>query len=282
MGNSHTKHLDISSLDLSGKVCIITGANGGIGFIAAREIAKTKARVILACRGKEKGEEAKKKIVDISKNENVEVMSLDLSSLGSVRKFCEEFRAKNIPLHILINNAGIMNVPFQKTVDGFESQFAVNHLGHFLLVNLLLDILKNSKPSRIVTISSFVHFKGTIQFDDLNGEKQYKPSKAYRQSKLANVLFTYELSRKLEGTGVTANAVNPGFVKTELFDHQGLGMKIARNLIAKSPDEGASTGIFVAVHPDLEGVTGKYFSDCKEEKSSDESYDEKIQKNCGV
>jgi len=204
-------------------------------------------------------------------------MQLDLGSLKSIRLFATEFIAKNLPLHYLINNAGIMNTPYTITEDGFEAQFGVNHLGHFLLTNLLLDKLKESAPSKIINLSSSLHEPGRIAFDKLKPEPtEYKGWTAYSQSKMANVLFTYELARKLEGTGVTCNAVHPGFVATDLGRHTS-GIAIA-HLFARNCDKGAMTTLYAALHPDMKDVTGKYLADTAVKPSHEYSYNEEIQK----
>eukprot|EP01114_Cavostelium_apophysatum_P000007 TRINITY_DN10008_c0_g1_i1.p1 TRINITY_DN10008_c0_g1~~TRINITY_DN10008_c0_g1_i1.p1 ORF type:complete len:308 (-),score=70.34 TRINITY_DN10008_c0_g1_i1:49-972(-) len=260
------------------KTVIVTGANTGIGFVTARELARYGAHVILACRSKEKGEIAvvyiTKEIANSEHKGTVELMILDLSDLKSVRQFAADFKTKGLPLHILINNAGIMNVPtLVKTVDGFESTLAANHLGHFLLTNLLLDELKKSAPSKIINLSSFVAKQGHINFDDINTEKHYDKWKAYTQSKLANIIFTYDLAKKLEGTGVAVHAVNPGFVKTDLLKTSGAGVGLASAVAAKTPEQGAETSLFVALNPETQKITGKYWSKCKEHCTIAESHD---------
>jgi len=232
----------------------------------------------MACRNKEKGEEACKKIKEVTGKTTVEVMTLDLCSLKSVREFASNFLSKNSSLGLLINNAGVMNIPYAKTEDGFETTLAANHLGHFLLTNLLLDTIKKSAPSRIVNLSSFVAKDGHMNFDDLMGEKHYDQWGAYTQSKLANILFTVELTKRLEGTGVSTYAVNPGFVRTELLKTISPAARLASKVAGKSPDEGAKTALYVALSPDVEKQTGKYWSDCAEHHSSDESRNEEIAK----
>ena len=202
-------------------------------------------------------------------------MQLDLGSLSSIRRFAEEFKSKGLPLHILINNAGLMNTPKGTTVDGFETQFGTNHLGHFLLTNLLLDTMKSSAPAKIINLSS-VAYKFGIQtsiykpntipakmnWDDLMLDNHYKGFTAYSQSKLANILFTKELARRLEGTDITVNAVHPGFVTTEIGRHTA-GLFLLKPfgwLISRTPDEGAKTTLWVAL--EAEG-TGEYYSNCK-------------------
>lgn len=210
-----------SKAKLSGKTVIITGANTGIGKETAIDLAKRKAdRVILACRNDSLGKKAVEDVKKASRNENVEYRHIDLASLASVRKFAQGILDEGIPVDILINNAGIMRCPYWKTEDGFEMQFGVNHLGHFLLTNLLLERIKQSPNARIVNVSSKAYLRCSgINFDDINSEKSYDPGKAYGQSKLANILFTKVLAEKLRGTSVTTNTLHPGVIWTELGRH---------------------------------------------------------------
>ena len=209
-----------SKAKLNGKTVIITGGNTGIGKETALDLAKRKARVILACRNGERGEKAALEIRKASNNQNVEYRHLDLASLASVRQFAEQILEEDIPVDILINNAGIMRCPHWKTEDGFEMQFGVNHLGHFLLTNLLLERINEAPSGRIVNVSSkaYLRCKG-INFDDLNSEKEYNSWGAYQQSKLANVLFTRSLAERLKGTNTTVNCLHPGVIWTELGRH---------------------------------------------------------------
>jgi len=236
---------------------VVTGGNAGIGFITARELARNGAHVIICSRSKERGLEAVEKInkeIELSeKKGKVEVMVLNLCDHKSVRSFVSEYKSTGYPLHVLINNAGVMNVPkFEKTVDGIESTLAANHMGHFLMTLLLMDVLKKSSPSRIVNLSSFVASQGHMNFEDLNTEHPYDKWKAYTQSKLANIIFTIELAKRVEKFGVVCHAVNPGFVKTDLLKTSGASIGFASSLVAKTPDQGAETSLFVAVSPPLE------------------------------
>ncbi|XP_017958897.1 retinol dehydrogenase 12-like [Drosophila navojoa] len=258
----------------TGKVVIVTGANTGIGKETVLELARRGATVYMACRDEAKTEQARLEIIEETKNKNIFFRKLDLASLASIRKFAADFKKEQDKLHILINNAGVMRCPYMVTRDGFEMQLGVNHLGHFLLTNLLLDLLKKSAPSRIVNVSSLAHTRGCIDFSDLNSEKYYDPGAAYSQSKLANILFTRELAKRLEGTGVTVNALHPGVVDTELGRHMKIlngtfGRIVIRSLLwpfLKTPKSGAQTTLYAALDPDLEKVSGVYFSDCKEKK----------------
>uniref|UniRef100_A0A0K8U2X9 Retinol dehydrogenase 13 n=2 Tax=Bactrocera latifrons TaxID=174628 RepID=A0A0K8U2X9_BACLA len=213
------------------KVVIVTGSNTGIGKETVRELANRGATIYMACRDMQKCEEARDEIVLETHNKRIYCRKCDLASMDSIRKFVESFKKEQVKLDILINNAGVMRCPRSLTKDGFEMQLGVNHMGHFLLTNLLLDLLKKSAPSRIVTVSSLAHTRGEINIADLNSDKSYDPGRAYNQSKLANILFTRELAKRLEGTGVSANALHPGVVDTELFRHMGFFNSFFANVI---------------------------------------------------
>lgn len=251
---------------LEGKVVIITGCNTGIGKETALEIAKRGAKVYMACRNYDKCEAARKEIIKISGNMNVFNRSLDLSSLQSVREFAENFLKEETRLDILINNAGIMATPRKLTLDGYEQQFAVNHLGHFLLTNLLLDLLKASAPSRIVIVSSLAYVIGNLDKDDMNLEKSYSPFKAYGRSKLANILFNRKLARMLKDSKVTANCLHPGTVQSELLRNNaflGVVNFLFSKLVFRSTKGGAQTTLYLALDPELENVTGGYYDRMK-------------------
>ncbi|KAG3261245.1 retinol dehydrogenase 12 isoform X1 [Ictidomys tridecemlineatus] len=262
-----------TNMQLPGKVVVITGANTGIGKETARELARRGARVYIACRDVLKGESAASDIRADTKNSQVLVRKLDLSDTKSIRAFAEGFLAgspwlclaEEKQLHILINNAGVMLCPYSKTADGFETHLGVNHLGHFLLTHLLLERLKESAPARVVNLSSVVHHIGKIRFHDLQGEKRYCSGFAYCHSKLANVLFTRELAKRLQGTGVTTYAVHPGIVSSELVRHSFLLCLFWRlfSPFVKTTREGAQTSLHCALAEGLEPLSGKYFSDCK-------------------
>jgi NAD(P)-dependent dehydrogenase (short-subunit alcohol dehydrogenase family) len=260
---------------MNGKTVLVTGANSGIGKVTALELARARAQVVMLCRNKEKGEAARREIIDDTGHQAVELMIADLASVASIREFAAEFKRTHNRLHVLVNNAGLF-VPVRRlTVDGFESTFAINHLGEFLLTDLLLDLLRASAPARIVNVSSRAHFRTGIDFDDLQGERKYRGFKAYARSKLANVLFTYELARRLEGTGVTANCLHPGVVRTNFGrvsdSAMGWGARVAAPFMI-SPEKGAKTSIYLASSPEVEGVTGKYFVKSKPARSSALSY----------
>jgi len=261
------------------KIVIITGANSGIGKAASLALANMGASVVMVARNKERGEAAKAEIIRESGNSSVDLLLADLSSLESVRQLANEFQKKYPKLHVLINNAGLFNQGRHVTTDGYENTFATNYLAAFLLTNLQLEQLKASAPSRIINVSSVGHYKGHINFDDLNLEKEYGGWKAYGQSKLALVLFTHELAKKLQGTGVTVNAVHPGTVATNIwtrpFGPAGFITALPKLFMA-SPEKGAETIVYLASSPDAQSLSGEYLEKSKVKKSSEESYDEEI------
>ncbi|XP_055741532.1 retinol dehydrogenase 14-like [Salvelinus fontinalis] len=274
---------------MRGKTVIVTGANSGIGKAAAGELLKLQARVIMACRDQQMAEEAAQDIKKQAGPEHGEVVikQLDLASLQSVRSFCEEILKEEQQVDVLINNAGIYQCPYTKTEEGFEMQLGVNHLGHFLLTHLLLDLLKRSSPSRVVVVSSKLYKYGSINFDDLNSERSYNKAFCYSQSKLANLLFTHQLARRLEEegvTGVTVNALTPGIVRTRLGRHIHIPFLakplfyLASLFFFKSPLEGAQTPLYLACSPDVEGVTGKCFANCEEEELMPNATDDQAAK----
>ena len=262
---------------MSGRVSLITGGNSGIGKATALGLAKLGSSVVIVSRDKDKGEAALIEIRGKSGSRNVDIMVADMSSQDSVRELAHDFSGRYKKLHVLINNAGVILHKRVVTVDGLEATLATNHLGHFLLTNLLLDELKASTPSRIINITSAAHYGTEVNFDDLQGEKKYSGFGAYSQSKLANVLFTYQLAKRLEGTGVSVNCLHPGVVRTGFGHDQGgllnIGIRIMSPFMM-SPDKAARAEIYLATSLELEGVTGKYFSKGKSARSSKESYDE--------
>ncbi len=261
------------------KICLVTGANSGIGKVTAKALAAGGATVIMVCRNRGKGEAARDEMVRETRNENVDLMIADFSDLSQIRRLAAEVKTKYHRLHALVNNAGAYNDKRRLTADGYETTFAVNHLGYFLLTVELLDLLKSSAPARVVNVSSEAHRSARINLDDLNLENGYGGWKAYGQSKLANVLFTYELARRLIGTGVTANCMHPGVVGTGFFNKiGGLAGKFLRLFapFMRTPEKGADTVIWLASSPEVEGVTGKYFVDRKEQATNPESYNATI------
>ncbi|KAM3608791.1 uncharacterized protein V6R79_004796 [Siganus canaliculatus] len=270
---------------LNGKTVLITGANTGIGKETAVDLARRGARVILACRDMDRANKAAAEIKKRSGNDNVVVKKLDLASLQSVRQLAKDVLASEERLDVLINNAGVMSCPKWQTEDGFEMQFGVNHLGHFLLTNCLLDLLKKSSPSRVVNVSSLAHERGQIYFDDINLEKDYKPWKSYGQSKLANVLFTRELAKRLHGTGVTTYSLHPGVIRTELGRHFWPQIPLWKRVVytplmffIKSPKEGAQTTIYCAVEESLQNESGLYYSDCSPKTAAPQGLDDEAAK----
>jgi retinol dehydrogenase 12 len=248
--------------NMNGKSCLITGGTNGIGKIAARELARMGATVVIVGRNTSKTAQIVKEIRAASGNNKVDSLLADLSSQQEVRRLANEFKSKYSHLHVLLNNAGAVFMKRQLSVDGIEMTFALNHLASFLLTNLLLDTLKASAPARIINVSSNAHTSGKIEFDNLQGERAYSP-RVYENSKLANILFTRELARRLEGTGVTVNALHPGFTATGFAKNNGKTIaalvSIFAPLVARSPAKGAETSIYLASSPSVEGVTGKYF-----------------------
>lgn len=241
--------------DLSGKLALVTGANSGLGYETTRAMAAKGAEVIMACRNLEKGKAALETIQAENLNAKLVLMQLDLGSLASVRSFADEVRDKYKRIDLLINNAGIMVPPYGKTSDGFETQFGVNHLGHFALTALLLDLVLNAENSRIVNISSMAHTMGKINFDDLNSEKGYNTWLAYGQSKIANLYFTYELQRKLEAADkdTLSVAAHPGYAATNLQAHSGI-FNWMNSFMAQSQETGALPSLYAATSPDINGA----------------------------
>lgn len=262
---------------MQNKICMVTGANSGIGKVTALELAKRGATVVMVCRNRSKGEAAQAEIKAQSGNASVDLMLADFASLASVRQLTEDFQQQYQQLHVLVNNAGLYLDKRYETRDGFEMTFGVNHLAHFLLTNLLLDMLKASAPARIINVSSEAHQFGRLDFDDLQGRRRYDGMRAYGQSKLANILFTYELDRRLAGTGVTVNSLHPGAVASNFArDTSGLFslfFGLARPFM-RSPEQGAETSIYLAAAPEVANVSGKYFSDKRAVRSSPRSYDQ--------
>ncbi|XP_029464025.1 WW domain-containing oxidoreductase [Rhinatrema bivittatum] len=272
--DGNTTAIDIlQGCDLTGKVVIVTGANSGIGFETARSLALHGALVVLACRNVARATEAMRKILDEWHKAKVEAMTLDLSSLRSVQRFAEAFKAKNLPLHILICNAGVFASPWTLTADDLESTFQVNYLGHFHLVQLLQDVLRQSAPARVVMVSSeshrFTDIKDTSGKLDLNllspSKSEYWGMLAYNRSKLCNILFSNELNRRLSPYGVTSNAVHPGNMMYSALHRNWwvytLLFTLARPF-TKSMQQGAATTIYCATTPELESLGGMYFNNC--------------------
>lgn len=253
------------------KICLVTGATDGVGKVTARVLAQAGATVIGVGRNPQKIRATLAEIGDVPGS--IEFLTADLSSQAAIRALADEFRRKYDRLHVLVNNAGALFTSYRESVDGIEMTFALNHLSYFLLTNLLLDMIRASAPARIVNVSSNAHEGNTIDFDDLQHRRHYREWTAYGASKLANILFTYELARRLQDTGVTVNAVHPGFVNTNFQRAAGLNMRGPL-----TPEEGADTQIWLAMSDEVEGVTGKYFVRRRDTRSSDISYDRAVAK----
>jgi NAD(P)-dependent dehydrogenase (short-subunit alcohol dehydrogenase family) len=260
---------------MTGRVCVVTGANRGIGRATAEGLARLGASLILLCRNKEGGETVSQEIGE-RYSLTPEVVVADLSSQASIRRAAADIQGRYPRLHVLINNAGVIPRRREVTVDGLEMQLAVNHLAYFLLTNLLLPRLQAGAPSRIINVSSGAHSHVGMDFDDLQAEQGYDPKQVYSRSKLANILFTYELARRLKGTGVTANCLNPGVVATGMLaDYMGVASEAGTaSTFGAKPEEGAETSIYLAASAEVERVTGKYFERKQARRSSRESYDE--------
>jgi NAD(P)-dependent dehydrogenase (short-subunit alcohol dehydrogenase family) len=263
--------------NMSGKVCLVTGCSSGIGKVTATELAKMGASVVMVCRDRSRGEAVQAEIRAATPDAAVDLIIADLSSMAEVRRVAHEFMQHHSSLHVLINNAGGINARRQVTADGLEYTFATNYLSTFLLTSLLLDTLKASAPARIINVSSVAHTRGSIDFADLQGARRYSFPKAYGQSKLAQVLFTYALAERLQGTGVTVNALHPGAVASNFNNGMsGLPRLIGAAIYAVigiSAEKGAQTSLYLATSPEVAEVSGKYFVDCKERRSSQRSYD---------
>jgi NAD(P)-dependent dehydrogenase (short-subunit alcohol dehydrogenase family) len=260
-----------------GKTVLITGANQGIGKAAAEELARQGAKVVMVSRNADKGRAALEEVRAKAKGDAPELIVADLASLADVRRLAAEYKRGHDRLDVLLNNAGVFVPERHTTVDGLEETFAVNHLAPFLLTKELLDVLKATPSSRIVTVSSDAHKRATLHFEDLGFQKGYGGFKAYSQSKLANIVFTYELARRLEGSGVTANGLHPGVIASGFGQTYGgafsMLIKLAKPFLATT-EEGARTSVYLASSPEVRDVTGKYFAKCKAVRSNAASYDE--------
>lgn len=259
------------------KVALVTGANTGIGREIARGLARADMEVVLACRNNDRGKAAAAEIVEDTGNGEVSTLVLDLASLESVRKFTRAFHERYERLDVLVNNAGVSNQERSTTSDGFETVFGVNFLGPFLLTNLLLDLLRLAAPSRIVNVASSVHRNGHIDRNDPQMTGAWNNRRAYSNSKLADVLFTRELSRRLQGSGVTVNCFNPGLVRSEFFrsyDPMPFMLRVVLKLMGKSPAAGADTGIYLASSYDVAAMSGGYYEKRRLREPSEEARDD--------
>lgn len=266
---------------MQGKTVLITGATDGIGKETARALAKMGAKVTIVGRNREKSERVLAELKQSTGNPNIELLLADLSSMQAVRDLAEAFKTKHDRLDVLVNNAGAIYDSREVTVDGYERTFATNHLAYFLLTNLLLDLLKKSAPARIVNVASEAHKSGKLDFDDLQSEKHFSTFTVYGTSKLANVLFTYELARRLAGTGVTANCLHPGVIASGFGNSTNRVLRIGFSLVRPfmiDAVKGAQTTIYCASSPAVEGVTGKYFKNKRPYPSRKLTHNEAIAK----
>lgn len=260
---------------MKGKICIVTGGSSGIGKATVEGLARQGATLVVACRDLDKGRAAVADIAAKVPGAELHVMRLDLASLKSVREFAKAFTDKYPRLDVLIENAGVLTRKRELTADGFEMDFGVNHLGHFLLTELLLPTLEASAPSRIVVVASAVHKGAKLEFDNLQGEKSWRLG-FYGKSKLANMLFVRALARRLEGKGVVVNALHPGVISSELARDFPAPVRWIAKLFFKSPEQGARTSLYLATAKEAGSVSGKYFADSKETKPSPEALDDAV------
>ncbi len=264
--------------NMNGKICLVTGATNGIGKATAQALAQMGATVVLVGRNPEKCAAVVSEIKHSSSNDAVEALIADLSIMAEVQQVADQFKAKYQKLHVLVNNAGAAFGKRQVTAEGFEKTFALNHLNSFLLTSLLLDTLKASAPARIVNVASDSHKGAHLDFDDLQSEKGNFVFNAYGRSKLAVVVFSYELARRLSGTGVTVNVLHPGLVRTGFASNQGVVPSAVigffMRFVGLTPEQGAQTSVYLATSPDVENMTGKYWEKRKEVPSGRTSYDE--------
>jgi NAD(P)-dependent dehydrogenase (short-subunit alcohol dehydrogenase family) len=257
---------------MKGKIVLITGATSGLGKITARECAMLGATVVFTTRDTGKGEQTKHELIQATNNKNIDVLYCDLASFVSIRTCCSEFLEKYDHLDVLVNNAGVWDYHRRESKDGIENIFATNYLAPFLMTNLLLPVLEKSAPSRIINVTSGLH-SGTIHFDDLESKKSFSGMKVYAHSKLALILFTRLLAKKLEGTGVTVNCVNPGMTKTELGRDAGVFSKMFFKLLGKTAEKGAETTIYLASSPEVNSISGEYFEKKAIKQTNEETYD---------
>ncbi|MEJ2511677.1 MAG: SDR family oxidoreductase, partial [Anaerolineales bacterium] len=263
------------NLWIKDKICLVTGASSGIGLATSWQLAKLGATVVMIARDDDRGRAAKLKVLDKSGNQNVHVFLVDFASLPQIRGLAKKFLAKFPALHVLINNAAVIPLNRQTSEDGYELQFAVNHLAPFLLTNLLLPVMKASQPARIINVSSSVHHSGRINFDDLQSKRRYHPNTVYANTKLANVLFTTPLAKMLLGSGVTANCLHPGVIDTKLYK---IYMGTVRPAGADDDelDRGAATTVYLASSGEVADISGTYFAYQQERQTSSTSQNDDL------
>lgn len=267
--------------NMKGRVCLITGATSGIGLAAAWQLAAKGATVVLAGRSKERCINAVQTIKAQTGNPSVEYLVADLAVQSEVKELAQKFQDRFSHLHVLLNNAGAINLPRRESLEGIELTFVLNHLASFTLTLSLLDVLKASAPARIVNVSSDAHRGATINLDDLQCRRGYGGMGGYSRSKLANIMFTYQLAPRLAGTGVTVNALHPGLVATNFLSNNGIRgwlMRIFLPIVGMSPEKGADTPVYLASSPEVETVSGRYFVKRLPVPSSAQSYDEESAK----
>jgi NAD(P)-dependent dehydrogenase (short-subunit alcohol dehydrogenase family) len=263
---------------MHGKICMVTGATAGIGEVTASALADMDATVIVVSRNETRCTATVERIKAKTGNPSVEYLVADLTSQKDIRQMVDEFKRQHNQLHVLVNNAGSFFLQRKESIDGIEATWALNHMSYFYLTKLLLDTLKSSAPARIVNVSSNAHVRERLDLEDVELNKGYSGFRAYGRSKLANLLFTYELARRLDGSGVTVNALHPGFVRTRIGNNSGKLAEWGWSLYARlsgglTPEEGAQTSIYLASSPDVESVSGKYFVKQKAVDSNPASYD---------
>ncbi|MBM3267144.1 MAG: SDR family oxidoreductase [Candidatus Sericytochromatia bacterium] len=247
---------------MKGRICIVTGANAGIGKETVKGLARQGATVVMACRSPERGQAARADVLGVVGDADVAVMKLDLASKASIEAFAREFDATYPALHVLLNNAGLISLKRTLTADGFETTFGVNHLGGFYLTHLLRGKLESSAPARVINVASDAHFRAKWDPADLQNERRYTTFGAYARSKLANVLYTRELARRLEGTGVTANCLHPGVIATNLFPLPKFALALM-GLFTISEEQGADTSLHLATAPEFDRLSGGYYDERK-------------------
>lgn len=265
---------------MHGKTCVITGANTGIGKAAAESLAALGATIVMVCRNRERGEQARSEITVAAQKSgrggSVELFIADLSSQAEVRAVARDILFAHPRIDVLVNNAGLALKHRELTVDGIERTFAVNYLAYFMLAHLLLPALRAAGHARIINVASGAHARGKLEFDNLQGERRYRNLQMYSSSKLQDVMFSYALARKLAGTGITANTLHPGVVATEIWRQVAILRSLGRWFML-SPEKGARTTVYLAASPDVDGVTGKYFEKCQPAKTTRLSRDETLQ-----
>ena len=261
---------ELSGGVLEGRTCLVTGASSGIGKETAMGLSRMRARVLMVCRDRDRGEAARSEIIRKTGSSAIELLLCDLSSLAQVRQLADEVLKEHDALHVLVNNAGLVSLAGGTTVDGLEKTLAVNYFAPFLLTNLLLGVLRSGSPSRIINVSSVSHYGGKIDLNQIAGGRAGAFMSAYSNSKLALVMFTYELARRMQVSGVTVNCLHPGAVATRIWH---LPTFLTRSFMV-SAKRGAETTLYLASSPEVEASTGRYFERKKEKRSSVESYDQ--------